>query len=39
MPENAATPTIMIPAYFAGGRVHAVFGGVFIKCLWLLIAT
>ncbi len=25
--ENAATPTLMTPAYFAGVRVHAVLGG------------
>jgi len=25
--ENAATPTTMAPAHFAGDRVHAVLGG------------
>jgi hypothetical protein len=32
--ENAQTPTTMVPAEFAGDRVHAVFGG-FCDCkLW-----
>ncbi len=34
LPENAATPTLMTPAYFAGGRVHAVLGS-FV--LWRLV--
>ena len=28
LPENAAIPTTMAPAYFAGDRVHVVLGGV-----------
>jgi len=26
--ENAQTPTTLVPAYFAGDRVHAVLGGI-----------
>jgi len=31
LPENAQTPTTMAPAYFAGDRVHAVLGAVFVN--------